>query len=60
MRFVAFERNGKSAIGCLDANEKTIIKLAGSGLPDDLSTLIEMGDIGIDHGQKGGGDGRTD
>ncbi len=47
MRFVSFEKNGKLAVGCLIPNENTIINLTGAGLPDDLSSIVEMGENGF-------------
>ncbi len=47
MRFVSFEKNGKTAVGCLVPHEDTIINLTEAGLPDDLSSLVEMGDSGF-------------
>ena len=47
MRFVSFEKNGTPAVGCLVSNEDTIIDLTGAGLPDDLNSIVEMGETGF-------------
>jgi 2-keto-4-pentenoate hydratase/2-oxohepta-3-ene-1,7-dioic acid hydratase in catechol pathway len=46
MRFVTFEKNGQSAVGCLGPDGNAIIDLTGAGIPGDLSSLVEMGEKG--------------
>ena len=47
MRFVSFQKNEQLAVGSLIADEKTVINLTGAGLPDDLSSIVEMGEKGL-------------
>ena len=47
MRFVTFKNNDRRAVGCLIPDENTVIDLTGVGLPDDLSSLVEMGAEGL-------------
>ncbi|MBT8334839.1 MAG: fumarylacetoacetate hydrolase family protein [Desulfobacterales bacterium] len=48
MRFVSFEKNGQLAVGSLVPDENCVINLTGVGLPDDLNTIVEMGQKGLD------------
>lgn len=47
MRFVSFQKNEQLAVGSLIPDEKTVINLTGAGLPDDLSSIVEMGKKGL-------------
>ena len=48
MRFVAFIKEGRTGIGCLDPNEETLLDLTQAGLSDNLISVIEMGEQGLD------------
>ncbi len=48
MRFVSFIKYGRTAIGCLEPDEETLLDLTQAGLSDNLITLIEMGEQGLD------------
>jgi len=47
MRLVSFQINGQLAVGSLVPVENIVINLTEAGLPDDLSSIIEMGDKGL-------------
>lgn len=47
MRFVSFRKNNHLAIGALVPNQKAVVDLTESGLPSDLTSLIEMGEEGL-------------
>jgi 2-keto-4-pentenoate hydratase/2-oxohepta-3-ene-1,7-dioic acid hydratase in catechol pathway len=46
MRFIAFENNGKPALGLRSGEE--VIDLTAEGLPPTLDTLLMLGDAGMD------------
>ena len=48
MRFVAFIKDGRRAIGCLEAHEEILLDLTEAGLSDNLISVIEMGEQGLD------------
>ena len=48
MRFVSFIKDGRTAIGCLEPNEETLLDLTRAGLSDNLISVIEMGEQGLD------------
>ncbi len=52
MRFVSFKKNNNVAIGALVANKNTVVDLTKSGLPADLTSLIEMGEKGLRMAEK--------
>ncbi len=47
MRLVSFQLNNQLAVGSLLQEEDRVINLTGAGLPDDLSSVIEMGEKGL-------------
>lgn len=47
MRFVTFQKNDHSAVGLFIPTENVVLDLSGSGLPDDLTSIIEMGEMGL-------------
>lgn len=47
MRLVSYQFNNQLAVGSLLQDEDTVINLTGAGLPDDLSSIIEMGKKGL-------------
>jgi len=46
MRFIAFEHNGRPALGLRDGEE--VIDLTAEGLPPTLDALLMLGDAGMD------------
>jgi 2-keto-4-pentenoate hydratase/2-oxohepta-3-ene-1,7-dioic acid hydratase in catechol pathway len=47
MRFVAFQKNGQSAIGAVVNGEDSVVDLTDAGLPGDLVSIVERGDEGL-------------
>jgi len=47
MRFVTFQKNNSVAVGVFVPNEKAVIDLTETALPDDLTSIIEMGEKGF-------------
>lgn len=47
MRFVTFQKNNNVAVGVFIPKEKAVIDLAETALPDDLTSIIEMGEKGF-------------
>lgn len=52
MRFVSFQKNGQPAVGSLLPDDDAVINLSETGLPWDLSSIIEMGEKGLAMAEK--------
>lgn len=47
MRFISFRKDDQVSIGGLVPNKETVVDLTEKGLPADLTSLIEMGEEGL-------------
>ena len=52
MRFVTFQKNNHLAVGIFIPDENAVLDLTESGLPDDLTSIIEMGEKGLRMAEK--------
>ena len=52
MRFVSFQKSGQPAVGSLLLDDNAVINLTETGLPGDLSALVEMGEKGLAMAEK--------